>query len=126
MNLKRDNWTNDEVIDIDIIEGCMIPIKMDDAMNWKCKVFFKEIRKIPKGVTTLYGIKWYYDMSKPVDIIYSKTVSNTGKTSIYAGYSILWKIRKYKDYTDIDSNRLSKTVYEEMELAVKKYEDQLT
>lgn len=30
--LKRDNWLNDEVIDI--IEGCMIPIKMDDAKNW--------------------------------------------------------------------------------------------
>jgi len=32
MTLKRDLWTNDEVIDI--IEGCMIPIKMDDAKNW--------------------------------------------------------------------------------------------
>jgi hypothetical protein len=33
--LKRDNWTNDEVISI--IEGCMIPIKMDDAKNWSQK-----------------------------------------------------------------------------------------
>jgi len=30
--LKRDNWTNDEVIDI--IEGLMIPMKMDEAKNW--------------------------------------------------------------------------------------------
>lgn len=30
--LKRDNWTNDEVIDI--LEGLMIPIKMDDAKRW--------------------------------------------------------------------------------------------
>jgi len=30
--LKRDLWTNDEVIDI--IEGHMVPIKMDDAKNW--------------------------------------------------------------------------------------------
>jgi hypothetical protein len=30
--LKRDNWTNDEVIDI--IEGLIVPIKMDDAKNW--------------------------------------------------------------------------------------------
>jgi hypothetical protein len=33
--LKRDNWTNDEVISI--IEGCMIPIKMDDAKNWSAE-----------------------------------------------------------------------------------------
>jgi hypothetical protein len=32
MTHKRDFWTNEEVIDI--IEGCMIPIKMDDAKNW--------------------------------------------------------------------------------------------
>ena len=30
--LKRNNWTNDEVIDI--LEGLMIPIKMDDAKKW--------------------------------------------------------------------------------------------
>jgi len=30
--LKRDNWSNDEVIDI--IEGLMIPMKMDEAKNW--------------------------------------------------------------------------------------------
>lgn len=30
--LKRNNWTNDEVIDI--LEGLMIPIKMDDCKNW--------------------------------------------------------------------------------------------
>ena len=29
--LKRDHWTNDEVIDI--IEGLMIPTKMDDVYN---------------------------------------------------------------------------------------------
>ena len=32
MTLKRDLWTNDEVIDI--IEGLMIPTKMDDVKNW--------------------------------------------------------------------------------------------
>ena len=32
MTLKRDNWTNDQIIDI--IEGLMISIKMDDAKNW--------------------------------------------------------------------------------------------
>ena len=32
MTLKRDHWTNDEVVDI--IEGLMISIKMDDAKNW--------------------------------------------------------------------------------------------
>ena len=32
MTLKRDYWTNDEVIDI--IEGLMIPIKMDNAKTW--------------------------------------------------------------------------------------------
>ena len=32
MTLKRDLWTNDEVIDI--IEGLMIPIKMDDTKTW--------------------------------------------------------------------------------------------
>jgi hypothetical protein len=30
--LKRDNWTNDEIIDI--LEGCKISIKMDDCKNW--------------------------------------------------------------------------------------------
>jgi hypothetical protein len=79
---------------------------------------------IPKGVTILYGIEWNFDMGSTENVLYSKTVSNSGKTSIYAGYAILWKIRKYKDYTDIDSNRLSKTVYDEMENAIKVYEDQ--
>ena len=32
MTLKRDHWTNDEVIDI--IEGLMIPTKMDDTKTW--------------------------------------------------------------------------------------------
>ena len=32
MTLKRDNWTNQEVINI--LESRMISIKMDDAKNW--------------------------------------------------------------------------------------------
>jgi hypothetical protein len=37
MTLKRDFWTNDEVINI--IEGLMIPIKMDDAKSWSQKEY---------------------------------------------------------------------------------------
>jgi hypothetical protein len=30
--LQRDNWTNDQIIDI--LEGCKISIKMDDSRGW--------------------------------------------------------------------------------------------
>jgi hypothetical protein len=90
----------------------------------KCKVLFKEVRKIPKGVTILYGIEWNFDMGSTENVLYSKTISNSGKVSIYADYAFHWKNRKYKDYTDINSNRLSKSVYEDMQKAIKVYEDQ--
>jgi len=93
-------------------------------MNWKCKVLSKEVRKIPKGITTLYEIRWQYDLGGFADIIFSKTVSNSGKVSIYAGYACHWKDRKYKDYTDINSNRLSKSVYNDMEKSIRLYESQ--
>lgn len=35
--LKRDNWTNDEVIDF--IEGLMIPVKMDEAKTWSQEAY---------------------------------------------------------------------------------------
>jgi hypothetical protein len=91
-------------------------------MNWKPKVISKEVRKIPKGITTLYGIQWHYDLGGFANIVYSKTISNSGKTSIYAGYACHWKERKYKHYTDVNSNGLSKSIYDEIENAIKLYE----
>jgi len=93
------------------------------------KVLSKEVRKIPKGVTTIYEIESNYFGSQS-NFLYSRNVLNNGKTSVYVTDAYRWEKRKYKYYIDINSLSSSSSLLSircyKMEEAVKEYENQLT
>jgi len=85
-----------------------------------CKVLSKKVYKLPKGVTTIYEIESNYFGSQS-NFLYSRTVLNSGKISVYNAYVSKWKHRKYKYYANLNFRR-----YKDIECAVKEYENQLT
>jgi len=84
------------------------------------KVLSKKVYKLPKGITTIYEIEVNY-LGNPLNFFYSRTVSSSGKISFYVETVYNWKDRKYKYYHTSNVG-----IYQDMEWAVKEYEDQLT
>jgi len=76
--LKRDNWTNDEVIDI--LEGCMIRVKMDDAKNWSQKRYDRAVAH-NEGIEQ--AIIQFYDFKAIPEESYSAMAYDTEKKQIF-------------------------------------------
>ena len=58
--LKRDNWSNDQIIDI--IEGLMLSIKMDNAKNWgqeECDIAVNWNTALQTAASRFYDFKRY-------------------------------------------------------------------
>jgi hypothetical protein len=76
--LKRDNWTNDEVINI--LEGCMIHIKMDEAKNWS-KERYEHAVNHNEGIEQC--IIQFYDFRADPEESYSAMAYDTEKKQIF-------------------------------------------